>query len=71
MPADTYERDGVEYELTIVPHKEMFRATWTCSACHESGGLLTPCLTVAEAIGRAKAHAFTAHHVPIHALKRI
>jgi len=70
MKDESYERDGVSYDITLVPHKDMFRATWTCATCHESGGLLTVCATPAEALGRAKAHAFSVHHVPIHALGR-
>jgi hypothetical protein len=68
MRDETYQRDGIDYAITLVPHNEMFRATWTCSTCHQSGGLITVCLTAAEALGRAKAHAFTVHHVPVHAL---
>jgi hypothetical protein len=71
MQEETYERDGIEYEISLVPHNDMFQATWTCSACQQSGGLLTPCLTSSEAFGRAKAHAFTVHHVPVHALGRV
>jgi hypothetical protein len=54
----------------LVVQSNMFRATWTCTTFDESGGLLDACPTAAEALGRAKAHAFTIHHVPVHALGR-
>jgi hypothetical protein len=70
MHDDTYERDGINYDIMLVEQSNMFRATWNCTTCDESGGLLNACPTAAEALGHAKAHAFTIHHVPVHALGR-
>jgi hypothetical protein len=70
MRQDTYERDGIIYDIALVECDETFRATWTCPVCHQSGGLSSLCCTPAEAMGRAKANAFSVHHVPVHALRR-
>jgi hypothetical protein len=39
MRDDRYQHDGINYDITLVEQNNMFRATWTCTACDKSGGL--------------------------------
>jgi len=68
IKTETYELDGIAYEISIHERDQGFSAQWTCPSCNHTGRLPDACPTRAESIDQAKAHLFNVHHVPYHLL---
>ena len=68
MHTETYERDGIAYVISLYERDHRYHASWTCPVCKSTNGLPDLFWSAAEAMGRAKAVAFTEHHVPVHQL---
>jgi hypothetical protein len=68
IKTETYELDGIAYEISIHERDQGFSAQWTCPSCNYTNGVPGAYQTSVESIDRAKAHLFTLHHVPRHLL---
>ena len=68
MRSDSYERDGIEYTVSVYESGGRYRAIWTCWKCERRGGSKETYLSEAEAIGRCEAALFVDHHIPAHFL---
>jgi hypothetical protein len=68
IKAETYELDGIAYEISIHEREKGFSAQWTCPSCNHTSGAPDAYPTIAESINPAKAHLFTVHHAPRHLL---
>jgi hypothetical protein len=66
--AETYELDGIPYEISIHEQGQGFSAQWTCPSCNHVGRVPDAYPTSAESIGQAKAQLFNVHHFPYHLL---
>ena len=68
MASHTYERGGIVYRLTVTKTDDGHTVDWECPICSERGRFAYRDESASSALGRAQAHLFSDHHVPVHVL---
>jgi hypothetical protein len=70
LESQAYERGGIVYKLTVSEREGCFHVRWKCPACGATGEVKGGHDSTSEALGRAQAHVWVDHHIPVHVLNR-